>query len=88
MASIGTQQVIEVVLGDTAQEVALVSIFVEAQQHVQHLDSLIVVVIHHKMTPHIVEIILVVLRRGGEGRQQKNQHQKEFGYRVSNFHPI
>jgi hypothetical protein len=41
-----------------------VGIVVEAQQYIQNAYSLLVVVIHHRLTPHPVEILLVVLRAG------------------------
>ena len=45
--SFGAQQVVEVVFGDAAQEIAFEGILVEPQQGVERPDGLLVVVVHH-----------------------------------------
>ena len=44
---LGAQQVVEVVFGDAAQEIAFEGILVEPQQGVERPDGLLVVVVHH-----------------------------------------
>ena len=58
---LGAQQIVEVVFGDAAQEIAFEGVFVEAQQGVQGADGLLVVVVHHRRTAHPEEILPVVL---------------------------
>ena len=59
---LGAQQVVEVVFGDAAQEIAFEGILVEPQQGVERPDGLLVVVVHHARTSHPEEIFPVVLR--------------------------
>ena len=46
----GAQQVVEVVFGDAAQEIAFEGVFVETQQGVERADGLLVIVVHHART--------------------------------------
>ena len=57
----------------TAQEVTLVCIVVEAQQYIQNAYRLLVVVIHHRLTAHPVEICFVVLCTGAPRRENDGQ---------------
>ena len=57
-----TQQVVEIILGDTAQEICLIRLGVKAEEHIEGLDSLAVTVVDKILTTHIVEELLVVLR--------------------------
>ena len=67
---LGAQQVVEVVFGDAAQEVAFESVLVEAQQGVQRADGLLVVVVHHARTSDPEKIFPVVLCVGFRAAQQ------------------
>ena len=67
---LGAQQVVEVVFGDAAQEVAFESVLVEAQQGVQRADGLLVIVVHHARTSDPEKIFPVVLCVGFRAAQQ------------------
>ncbi|CCZ77500.1 unknown [Alistipes finegoldii CAG:68] len=74
----GAQQVVEVVFGDAAQEIAFEGVFVETQQGVERADGLLVIVVHHARTSDPEKIFPVVLcirfrpahQRGGKGDSQ------------------
>ena len=53
---------IKVVLGNSSQKVALVGVFVEAQQNIQRADSLLEVALHHLLATYIEEVVTIVLR--------------------------
>ena len=85
---LGTQQIVEVVLGDTAQEVAFGSRRIDPQQDIEHLDGVLILVVHEKGTADMKEVRLVELcpGRGGNSpcRQQK-QEQKESTHALRPF---
>ena len=68
---LGAQQVVEVVFGDAAQEIAFVGLFVEAQQRVERAYGLLVVVVHHARPPDPEEILSVVLCLRPDTAQQR-----------------
>lgn len=66
-----TQQVIEIVFGDSAQKITLVGVVVEAQQDVERPYRLLEIVVHHVLAPYPEKIVPVVLRRAFyDARQQ------------------
>ena len=80
---LGADQIVEVVFGDAAQEVALEGVLVEAQQRVERADGLLVVVLHHAALTHPEEVLPVVLCTGAPRaaeRGDEEQTEDEFSH--------
>ena len=83
---LGSQQVVEVVFGDAAQEIAFVGVVVETQQDVERADRVLEVVVYHERAADVVEIVPVVLRpAAGADRQREGQQyaRNSFSHRKS-----
>ena len=74
---VGTQQVFEVVLGDSAQKVALVGLAIDIEQHVQRTDSLAITALDDVFATHPKEVGFVVLGAHITERQHDKCHRKK-----------